>query len=434
MSPEKRRKFIAALKPDEYAAINWFYVFYARDKQLPPPGDWFCWLIRSGRGFGKTRTGAEWVIEQVRNGCKRIALVGQTKADVRDTMVEVEESSILKIAPPEWMPDYQPSKRRLTWANGAVATIYSGDEPDQLRGPQHEKAWVDELAKFKYPGDTWDNLEFGLRLGENPQVCCTTTPRPIPIIKALVADPDTVDVKGSTYENIENLSPMFIKRVVKKYENTRLGKQELYGLILDDDPRALWNRDMLESTRVNEYPDLHSIVVGVDPHATTGQTGIIVGGVANVDNEAHFYVLDDQTPPEGVKPSVWASAAVAAYNRNHADRIIGEINNGGDMVENTIRTVDGGRHVPYKTVRATRGKHVRAQPVSSLWEQGRAHMVGYFADLEDQLCSWVPGDVSPDRLDAMVWAATELVVGTLPATWDDVANLGRVEGYVNRWE
>ena len=244
MSLESRQEMVRNLSDEQYKAVNWFYVLNARDKQLPPEGDWFTWLIRSGRGFGKTRTGAEWIIERVRSGFMRLALIGQTKADVRDTMVELEESSIMNISPPWFMPEYQPSKRRVVWPTGAIATIYSGDEPDQLRGPQHDTVWIDELAKFKYPQKTWDNMEFGLRLPPDPKVFVSTTPRPIPIIKQLIADPETVDITGTTYENIANLSPQFIKRIVKRYEGTRIGKQELHGLILDDDPRALWNRDI----------------------------------------------------------------------------------------------------------------------------------------------------------------------------------------------
>ena len=408
MSLENRQKFTTNLSDEEFQAINWFYVLNARDKQIPPTGDWFTWLIRSGRGFGKTRSGAEWVAERARSGFKRIALIGQTKADVRDTMIEVEESSILNVSPPWFMPEYQPSKRRLVWPNGAIGTIYSGDEPGQLRGPQHDSAWVDELSKFKYPQQTWDNMELGLRLPPDPQVLVTTTPRPIPIIKQLIADSETVDITGATYENIDNLSPQFIKRVVKRYEGTRIGKQELHGLILDDDPRALWGRELLEKTRVTEIPDLYKIVVAIDPAASSGQTGIIVAGVARIGDELHGYVLDDVTAPEGAKPDVWATAAISAFHKWDANAIIAEVNNGGDMVEGVIRMVPGGKYVPYEVVRATRGKYVRAEPVSALFEQLKGHMVGYYSDLEDQLCSWVPGDDSPDRLDAMVWAFTSL--------------------------
>lgn len=402
MTPQQQAAFAQTLSPEEYQAVNWFYVEHARDKQLPPAGDWFCWLIRSGRGFGKTRTGAEWVIERARSGYRHIALIGQSKADVRDTMVELGESSIMKISPPWFMPEYEPSKRRLAWPNGATATVFSGDEPDQLRGPQHDTAWVDELAKFRYPEETWDNMEFGLRLGANPQACVTTTPRPIKLIKQIIADPLTVDVTGSTYENRANLSPRFMDRM-QRYEGTRIGRQELHGDILDDDPRALWSRALLDRQRTTIRPDFHTIAVAVDPHASSGQTGIIVVGVANVDDTLHGYVIDDVTPPEGASPGVWGAAAVAAYHKWQASYIVAEVNNGGDMVENVIRNTDGGRSLPYRVVRATRGKHTRAEPVATAFENGRGHMVGYYAELEDQLCSWVPGDDSPDRLDAMVW-------------------------------
>jgi phage terminase large subunit-like protein len=410
LPPEKQTGFIRNLSAEEYEAVDWFYVLQARDKQIPPPGDWFCWLLLSGRGFGKTRTGAEWVKAWARTGIEHIAIVGQTKGDVRDTMVEIGDSSIMKVSDPWFMPEYQPSKRRLVWPNGSMATIYSGDEPDQLRGPQHNRAWVDELAKFRYPQETWDMLELGLRVGAAPQVVVTTTPRPIPIIKRLIADAKTAVTSGSTYENRDNLSPLFIKRIVDRYENTRLGKQELHGQILDDDPRALWSRDVLEASRVTDIPALYRIVVAIDPHATTGQSGIIVVGAGKVGNLSHVYILDDVTPEEGAKPDVWGRAAISAYHKWRADTIVAEINNGGDMVERVIRTIPGGVDVGYETVRATRGKYTRAEPVSALWEQGRGHMVGYYDDLEDQLCTYVPGETdSPDRLDAMVWGATVLM-------------------------
>ena len=385
--------------------------FWARPEQLPPPGDWLVWLLRSGRGFGKTRTGAQWVINRAQIGFRRIALVGQTKADVRDTMIEVGDSSILKLSPPWFYPDYEPSKRRITWPNGAIGIIYSGDEPDQLRGPQHDSAWVDELAKFKYPQETWDNLMLGLRIGPKPQVCVTTTPRPIPLIKALIADRDTVDVKRSTYDNIANLSPVYIRKVIRPLENTRLGRQEINADILDDAPGALWKRDWLERNRVTNFPDLARVVVAIDPAATSddeesAETGIVVAGLGT---DGFGYMLDDvslRDTPEG-----WAKAAVAAYHRHRADRIIAETNNGGEMVGHTIRTVEPG--VPFSEVYATRGKAIRAEPISALYEQGRIKHVGFFADLEDQLCTWMPGEKSPDRLDALVWAFTELdIAGT----------------------
>lgn len=397
-----------SLTPSELTTLNRDWRFWARDKQLPPDGDWFVWLMQSGRGTGKTWVGSHLVIEHAREYPRfPIALVGQTKADVRDTMVEVGDSSILNVSPPDFRPDYEPSKRRLTWKNGAVAMIYSGDEPDQLRGPQHGFAWVDELAKFKYPQETWDNLEMGLRLGPNPQIAVTTTPRPILIIRQLLADPDVVVTRESTFENIANLSPRFIERLKAKYEGTRLGRQELYGDILEDTPGALWKRDVLDAGRVKDYPHLVRIVVAIDPAVTatedSDETGIIVAGV---DDKGVGYVLDDLTVK--ASPDAWARRAVEAYHRHHADRIVAESNNGGDMVEHTIRTVD--RTVSLKQVKASRGKYTRAEPIAAMYEQGRIHHVGLFAELEDQLCTWVPGDDSPDRLDAMVWALTDLMI------------------------
>ncbi len=408
----QRQQALAGLSDEEAAALLYDWRFWARPEQLPPSGDWFVWLLRSGRGFGKTRTGAEWVVERARSGFRRIALVGQSKADVRDTMIELGDSSILKAAPPWFMPKYEPSKRRLTWPNGAVAMVYSGDEPDQLRGPQHDSAWVDELAKFRYPDQTWSNLMFGLRIGERPQVVVTTTPRPIPLIKRLMASPMTVDVQRPSYDNIANLSPTYIREVLDPYKGTRLGRQEIGGEILDDNPGALWKRSDIEQYRVTDMPALQRIVVAIDPTATaTGdEAGIIVAGVAMVGRDRHLYVLDDVSTHGS--PHVWASAAVAAYNKWRADRIVAEVNNGGEMVEATIRMEDP--RVAYKSVYASRGKVTRAEPIAAVYEQGRGHHVGMFAQLEDELCQWEAGSDSPNRLDALVWAATDLALAGGP--------------------
>ena len=412
MLPEQeRQKAIQSLDQNEAESLIYDWGFWARPKQLPPDWDWFIWLLLSGRGGGKTRSGAELVVKWAKAGFSPIALIGQTKADVRDTMVEVGESGILNICPPWFRPDYEPSKRRLIFPNGSIAIIYSGDEPDQLRGPQHAKAWVDEISKFKYPQDTWDNLMFGLRIGEKPQVVVTTTPRPIKIIKALLADDRVAVTRGHTLENKVNLAPDFLRYILRKYEGTRLGRQELAGEILDDNPDALWERDSIDESRVREHPDLIRIVVAVDPAVSTNEkssdTGIIVAGIAEVRKVMHGYILADLTL-KGT-PDQWATAAVTGFYNSKADRIVGEVNNGGDMVEHTVRTVDS--RVPFKSVHASRGKQIRAEPVSALYEQGRMHHVGFFPDLEDQLCEWVPGDKSPDRLDALVWAITELMLG-----------------------
>lgn len=421
------RAALASLSDQEALSLLYDWEFWARPEQLPPPGNWFVWLLRSGRGFGKTRTGSEWVISRAKAGYRRIALVGQTKADVRDTMIELGDSSILKASPPWFMPAYEPSKRRLTWPNGAVAIVYSGDEPDQLRGPQHDSAWVDELAKFKYPTDTWSNLLFGLRIGRKPQVVVTTTPRPIPLIKQLLVDGDTVDVRRPTDDNIANLSPTFIRKVVEPMRGTRLGRQELEGEILDDNPNAMWGRGTIEDGRVMRAPDMQRIVVGVDPSGSArgDEAGIVVAGVARdpVTKLLHLYVLEDASVQGS--PLTWGRAAVTAYHRWKADRVVGEGNYGGEMVETTIRAVESelaqseagliGRErlarVAYKQVHASRGKAIRAEPIAALYEQGRGRHVGMFAELEDEMCQWQPGDDSPNRMDALVWAATELVLG-----------------------
>lgn len=379
----------------------------AHPGQIPPKDrPWAVYLMRSGRGGGKTRAGSEWVLQRVRDGYRNIALIGQTAADVRDTMIELGESSIMRCARPKERPVYEPSKRRLTFPNGAIAIAYNGDQPDQLRGPQHDSAWVDELAKFRYPEACWDNLMFGLRQGPNPQVFVTTTPRPTKIIKQLVAAPDTIDVVFSTYQNEKNLSPIFIQRIKERYEGTRLGRQELYGEILLDNPNALWTRDVIDEQRTTTTPTLIKIVVGVDPAVTSkdtsDETGIVVAGIAA---NGHCYVLGDHSL-QGT-PNAWAVAAVKAYNEHKADRIIGEVNNGGDLVEVNIRTV--GPKVPYRAVHASRGKTARAEPISAMYEQGKVHHVGAFPQLEDQMCDWIPGARSPDRVDALVWAITELI-------------------------
>ena len=360
---------------------------WARDKQREPAGNWRVWLILAGRGNGKTRTGAEWTKKQVESGkCGRVALVGRTAADVRDVMVE-GESGILSVSHPKRRPKYEPSKRRLTWPNGAIATTYSADEPDTLRGPQHDGFWADEPAAWKYT-DTWDQLMFGLRLGPNPRGVATTTPRPTKLIKMLVASPTTHVTRGNTYENRKNLAPAFLEQIIRKYEGTRLGRQELNAEILDDVEGALWQRDsMIEAYRVTKHPPLIRIGVAIDPATTSeegsAETGIIVGGIAE---NGHGYILDDCSVH--TSPKEWAQAAITAFHMHQADRVIAEVNQGGDMVSTIIRMIDN--TVPYHAVRATRGKLTRAEPVSSLYERGLVHHVGAFPELEDQLMFLVP--------------------------------------------
>ncbi len=411
----ERQAVLASLTDDEVKALLFDWEFWAREAQKPPPGDWRVWLVRAGRGFGKTRTGAEWVRWHVERGLAgHIAIVAPTAGDVRDTMVELGESSILKISPPWFMPKYEPSKRRLTWPNGAVATTFSADEPDRLRGPQHDLAWADEVAAWKRP-EAWDNLMFGLRLGANPRCAVTTTPKPVRVVRDLTArvGHDVVMTGGSTYENRANLASAFLDDILSRYEGTRLGRQEIYGELLDDTPGALWQRPRIDELRVASAPELVRVVVAIDPAASSGEgsdeTGIIVAGKGA---DGHGYVLADRSCR--MSPLGWANRAITAFDEFRADRIVGEVNNGGDMVEHTLRTVRP--TVPYKAVHAFRGKHIRAEPIAALYEQGRVHHVGSMPELEDQLCNWLPEGVdwSPDRLDALVWALTELNIAGTP--------------------
>lgn len=399
-------KMVQDLPEEAVERLLYDWPIWARDNQITPEGNWFVWLILAGRGWGKTRVGSEQIRLWQEQGISRFALIGQTPAEVRDVMVE-GESGILAVSPKWNKPKYEPSKRRLTWPNGAIATVYSGENPEVLRGPQHEKAWVDELAKFQYPQETWDNLIFGMRLGKDPQIVVTTTPKPIKLLKELIKTETTVLTRGNTYENRENLAQVFLDVILDKYEGTRLGRQELGAEMLDDNPGALWIRSWIEDNRITKMPEIVRIVVAIDPavtsRATSDETGIIVAGI---DREHHGYVLDDVSMK--ATPEQWAKAAVMAYYKWNADRIIGEANNGGDMIETIIRSIDS--NVAYKKVWASKGKTTRAEPVSALYEQNKIHHVGYFAVLEDELCEWEPGNPSPNHLDALVWAFTELML------------------------
>jgi phage terminase large subunit-like protein len=407
-----RNELIDELSPVEADAYDHDWRNWARDNQLPPAGDWRVWLLLAGRGFGKTRTGAELVKARVSSHATRhIALVAPTAADARDVMIE-GESGLLSISTPKNRPHYEPSKRRLTWPNGAVATAYSADEPERLRGPQHDFAWCDELAAWRYP-EAWDMLMFGLRLGDDPRAVVTTTPRPTKLIKVLIADPKVVMTRGSTSENHDNLPPAFLDQIVRRYDGTRLGRQELEAEILEDAPGALWNRAAIEAARVSRLPELTRVVVAIDPAAGSGEhsdeTGIVVAGK---DAEGHGYVLADVSGRYA--PIEWARAAIAAFRAHDADRIVAEVNNGGEMVEATVRMVDPS--APFSAVRAARGKVARAEPVAALYEQGRVRHLGAFPALEDQMCSFThdfdraAAGYSPDRVDALVWALSELFV------------------------
>lgn len=432
---EEQDKFYATLSPKEAAALEYSWEFWSRPEQRAPGGKWKSWLILAGRGFGKTRAGAEWVRQMVcgptpeaPGRCKRIALIGETAKDTRDVMVE-GDSGILGVHPPEFRPLYEPSKARLTWPNGAEATMYNATEPNQLRGPQFDAAWLDELAKWEKAGETYDMLQFGLRLGADPRQIITTTPRPVPLVKMLIADPMCVVTRGSTYDNRANLAASFIHDIEKRYEGTRLGRQELHAEVLLDNPGALWKTEMIERNRIkkDELPPLKRVVVAIDPavadakEATedTSETGIVCAGLSEDDE---VYVLQDASCRE--MPEGWARRAISSYDLHQADRVVAEINQGGVMVEQTVRAV---RDVPFQGVRASRGKITRAEPVSALYEQNRVHHVGGFPELEDQMLQFIPGaKFKADRVDALVWAVTALLPTTVIRTHGDQDFVGDI--------
>jgi phage terminase large subunit-like protein len=366
------------------------------------------WLLLAGRGFGKTRTINEWALTQAKPGT-RGAIVAATAADVRDVMIE-GESGLHTIAP---HLHYEPSKRRITWPNGAQASLFSADEPDRLRGPQFHWAICDELAAWRYPS-AWAMLMLGLRLGTDPRCAVATTPRPTQVIRDLIGSSTTTVTRGTTYENRDNLAPAFFEQIITQYEGTRLGRQEINAEILEDVPGALWNRKLLDDTRVSQSPQMTRIVVAVDPETTATETSAETGiGAAGVGLDGHGYVLEDRTIKGS--PLTWATQAVSLYHKLKADRIVYEANQGGDMVAHTLHSVDPS--VPLKAVHASKNKQARAEPVAALYEQGKAHHVGIFGELEDQQCNWTPnsGQPSPDRLDWCVWALTELMLGS--QTW-----------------
>lgn len=420
---EVRSAVLAGLDDEALAALQWDWRFWARPKQIAPPGNWLTWAIVSGRGFGKTRTGAEFIRENVCGStplaagrCSRIALIGETTSDVRDVMVE-GESGLLSVHPPGFRPLYEPSKRRLTWPNGAVATLFNGTEPDQLRGPQFDLAWIDELAKLAYMQEVWDELQMGLRLGDNPRQVVTTTPRPLQLLKKIMADPTTIVTCGSTYENASNLAANFVETMRRQYEGTRRGRQELYAEILDDNPYALWRPEWIEKgrTKFGTQPELSKIFVAVDPPVTSGENadecGIICGGVS-ADSQIAF-VLEDASI-KGLTPRQWAERTVSRYYKWQADAVVVETNNGGALVTDTLRAVDSS--VPIRAVVASRGKVIRAEPVAALYEQGKVRHVGQFSDLETQMIEFTSDfnrkamGYSPDRVDALVWLISELML------------------------
>uniref|UniRef100_UPI00289B23AC DNA-packaging protein n=1 Tax=Paracoccus sp. TaxID=267 RepID=UPI00289B23AC len=396
--------------------------FWALPHQLPPEGDWKSWVIMGGRGAGKTRAGSEWVRRQVEGTtpdapgrARRVALVAETFDQGRDVMV-FGDSGILACSPADRRPVWEASKRRLVWSNGAVAQVFSAHEPEALRGPQFDAAWVDELAKWKKADDTWDMLQFALRLGDHPQQVVTTTPRNVGVLKAILKNASTVVTHAPTEANRAYLAESFLAEVQARYAGTRLGRQELEGVLLDDVEGALWTTAMIEGARVDKAPVLDRIVVAVDPAVTGGKAsdecGIVVAGVvmAGPVQDWRAYVLEDASVRGG--PSDWARAAIAAMARHGAERLVAEVNQGGDLIESVIRQIDP--NVAFRALRAGRGKGLRAEPVAALYEQGRIRHLRDLGKLEDQMCAMTvrgfEGRGSPDRVDALVWAIHELMI------------------------
>jgi len=421
LTPAEKQNLLEALSEAELVALLYDWTgAWARDSQLIPAGDWFVWLILAGRGYGKTRTGAESVRHLAETGqARRIALIAPTSADARDVMIE-GESGLLAVCPPSAMPRYEPSKRRLTWPNGARATLFSAEEGSRLRGPQHDLLWGDEPASWT-DESTWRNAVMGLRLGRQPRAILTGTPQPVPLILSLMKDPKTHLTRGSTFENAGNLASEYIRQVQRMYAGTRIGRQELEAEVLEDVVGALFNQALIDKHRVEKAPDLARIVVAVDP-AQTGteradesqkhndEHGIVVCGKDLESEDAHGYVLADLSMRGS--PDEWARAAVKAFYTFRANCVVVESNCGGEMVEATIRTIDAS--VPVKIVRAMRGKAKRAEPIAALHEQGRIHHVGVegLEKLEKQMRVFTGANGRrDDRTDAMCWGFHDLLVG-----------------------
>jgi phage terminase large subunit-like protein len=412
---------VAALNIRQVRLLNRDWRLWAREaSQLPPPGEaWRNWLILGGRGAGKTRAGAEWVRARALGlwpetgpPSLRIAIVAPTFDEARLVMIE-GKSGLLAIHTDDERPRYEPSKRQISWPNGAVAQVFSADQPEGLRGPQFDAAWCDELGKWKFAEAAFDMLSLALRLGERPRMVITTTPRPLPLLKRLIADALTAVTRTATADNRAHLARTFWKDVVARYGGTRLGRQELDGELIEDDPDALFRRDQIEALRVREAPELERIVVAVDPPASdrpgANACGIVCAGLGR---DGRAYLLDDASL-KGARPAQWARRVSALYHARRADRVVAEVNQGGAMVEQVLREVDP--DLAFRAVHATRGKQARAEPVAALYEQGRVAHAGCFPELEDEMCTAIRGGArSPDRLDALVWAITDLMLRRTP--------------------
>lgn len=418
-----QQAFLTSLTDEELRALPYLFDFWAMPHQLPPEGDWRTWVILGGRGAGKTRAGSEWVRSKVEGArprapgpCRRIALVGETMDQAREVMV-FGESGILASSPPDRRPTWVAGRKMLIWPNGATAQLFSAHDPDSLRGPQFDAIWADEVAKWKKGEDVWDMLQFGLRLGDCPQACVTTTPRNAKVLTDLLDQPTTVKTHAPTHANRANLADGFLTEVYRRYAGTRLGRQELDGVLLADAEGALWTTTSLATMQADVVPELTRIVVAVDPpvsgHKASDDCGIIVAGVVmkGPPQEWRAYVLEDATV-SAASPNDWAKAAITAMHRHDADRLVAEVNQGGAMVGQLIRSVDP--MVPFKAVHASKGKVARAEPIAALYEQGRVRHVRGLSQLEDQMClmtlNGFEGKGSPDRVDALVWALHELMI------------------------
>ena len=421
--PEVVDDFLGSLSNGALLALPWMFEFWALAHQLPPEGAWKSWVIMGGRGAGKTRAGAEWVRAEVEGArpedlgrARRVALIGETFDQVRDVMI-FGESGILACSPPDRRPQWEAGKRRLIWPSGAIAQVFSAYDPESLRGPQFDAAWVDELAKWPKAEQTWEQLQFALRLGQNPRQVVTTTPRNVPVLKAILNNPSTVMTHAPTEANRAHLAQSFLAEVTARYGGTREGAQELQGLLLEDAEGALWSSEMLHKARVEVAPQMSRIVVAVDPpvtgHSGSDACGILVVGAITEGPPQNWraVVLEDATVM-AASPDQWARAAIAAMQRHGADRLVAEVNQGGDLVQAVIRQIDA--LVPYRAVRASKGKVARAEPVAALYEQGRVGHVRGLVALEDQMCRMTAqgyqGKGSPDRVDALVWALTDLMI------------------------
>ena len=431
LPPAKAKELLSKLTPKQAQELRHDWKFWGRPSQFAPEGDGYnVWFINAGRGFGKTRAGVEWVREQVKQGHKRIAAVASTNSDIERVMVKGESGFLNCCSPTDkthsgaemGFPEWSPTKRSLVWANGAKVEFYSAEEPERLRGPQFSAAWCDELAAWNKDQDTWDMLQFCLRLGKHPRICVTTTPKPTKLVRTILKgaqgeDPKVIITSGSTFDNSANLAGTYLEAVKAQYEGTRLGKQELYAEVLEEAEGALWTTETLDECQISreDLPHLNRIVVAIDPavtaNAESDMTGIVVAGI---DVNGKGYILGDYT--DKLSPQGWAAKAISLYHHYQADRIVAEVNQGGDMVKTTIHGEDD--TIPFKAVRASRGKYARAEPISALYERKLVHHVrnpedgANLEELETQLRTWEPlGSIgSPDRLDAMVWALTDLML------------------------